>query len=77
MVENRSIRSKLVFTEPRADEGDVYWDISTTSDGTKVSWALGGKLNYPEGRMMGPFLEGMLAPQLEKGLLNLKEMVEK
>ncbi len=73
----KSIRSKLVFSEPRSSEAVDSWNFEPVSEGTKVTWANTGNLSYPMGRWAGLFIERtMVAPTFERGLENLKEVCE-
>lgn len=73
---DRFIHSKLVFKEPMSSEADDYLRLEATATGTKVTWKNHGGLGYPVGRYFGLTLEGMLGPQFEKGLSNLKRVCE-
>lgn len=73
---NKSIRSKLIFKTPQEMESIDVWEFEAVSDGTKVTWISEGELGYPVGRLMGLFLEDMMAPNIEKGLKGLKREVE-
>ena len=43
---------------------------------TKVIWQNSGELPWPMARIMGPLINKNLNHQFEKGLSNLKKMVE-
>ena len=75
--ENKHIESALVFTAPMAMESKVFWDLEATATGTKVKWTTSGELDYPMGKIYGLFIDGSLGPDLEKGLANLKGLLEK
>jgi uncharacterized protein YndB with AHSA1/START domain len=70
------IESKLVFTEPNTMESKDIWLFETTGKGTEVTWRMTGELGYPGGRYLGLFIDGMLGPDFEEGLKNLKEFAE-
>ena len=74
---NKSIASKLAFTEPNSMESVATLTLESIPTGTKVIWSNEGKLDYPVGRLFGPFLDGMVGPDFEKGLMNLKKLAEK
>lgn len=76
LEEFKSIETKIIFTEPRQDEGSGYWTFEKTDNGTKVTWAMKGELAYPIGKIMGLFMDNMLGGDFEKGLANLKEVCE-
>ena len=73
---NTSIRSRLVFLEPFRMESDDVWEFDGSSGGSLVTWANEGTLEYPLMRFLGPFLDGMMGKDYEKGLHRLKTMVE-
>lgn len=77
VIPNQSLESRLAFTEPNSMESIATLKLETTPTGTKVTWSNHGKLDYPVGRLFGPFLDGMVGPDFEKGLLNLKNLSEK
>lgn len=73
---NQSVRSQLVFVAPQAVESEDIWHFNPTSSGTEVTWAMEGELDYPVGRYFGLIMDGMLGPDFEKGLDNLKKVTE-
>lgn len=73
---DRFIHSKLAFKEPMESEAFDYMRLEPTASGTRVTWRNEGSLPYPIGRYFGLGIEGMLGPQYEKGLANLKEVCE-
>ncbi len=77
VIPNKSIASRLAFTEPNSMESIATLTLEPTPSGTKVIWSNEGNLDYPIGRLFGPFLDGMVGPDFEKGLTNLKKLVEK
>ena len=82
--ENEYIASEITFiTMDKKDTSTAYvsWMFEdTTEDSTKtittVTWQIIGNANYPIGRYIGLFTDGMLGPDLEKGLSNLKKIME-
>ena len=74
--ENKSIKSKLEFFEPKMAASQIWWQLEPTANGTKATWTNRGDLSYPIERLFGPMLDGMLGPDFEKGLINLKKVVE-
>lgn len=74
--ENKSIKSDLIFLEPQAMKSYDVWEFEPAGAGTQVVWANVGELDYPVGRYFGLFLDQMMGPDFEKGLLNLKETCE-
>ena len=75
--QNKEIISKLTFLEPNRMESIAKIYLTPTQTGTKITWINEGNLDYPLGRIFGPFLDGMVGPDFEKGLMNLKKLVEK
>lgn len=73
---NQKIVSRLAFEEPQMFESDDIWTFEEIPEGTRVTWINEGKLSYPVNRIFGLFLDGMLGPDFEKGLTQLKEVVE-
>ncbi|MFQ5629996.1 MAG: SRPBCC family protein [bacterium] len=69
---NQSIHSAFVSKKPFEGTASVDWTFQATDSGTKVTWQFTGKNPYPTMRYMGLMVDGMLGPQLEKGLANLK-----
>ncbi len=62
------------------DGNDSFATYSLTAkgDSTQVVWSFDGDMGMnPIARYMGLMIEKMLAPDYEKGLKNLKEIVEK
>ncbi|MBX2799043.1 MAG: SRPBCC family protein [Myxococcales bacterium] len=54
------------------------WELQPTEGGTQVTWWLQADMgNNPIGRVMGTQMDGMIGPQYEEGLSNLKALVEK
>ncbi|MBI9035293.1 MAG: cation transporter [Bacteroidales bacterium] len=74
---NKSIVSRLIFTAPQAMESDDIWTFNTTDMGVKVVWTTANELSWPINRLFGLLLDGMIGPQMEKGLINLKEYCTK
>lgn len=51
------------------------WKFQVTENGTKVSWGMKGKMNFPY-RFLTLFIEKMAAPDFEEGLKGLKDYCE-
>ncbi len=73
---NKMIQSKLAFLAPYQSEASDSWTFESTTAGTKVIWHNTGELPYPVMRYMGLMMEGMLGPQFEQGLRDLKAQCE-
>jgi hypothetical protein len=53
-------------------------ELLPDAGGVKVVWSDGGDLGMnPTNRWFGLFLDGMIGPDFEKGLANMKKIVEK
>ncbi len=53
-------------------------ELAADAGGTKVFWVDAGDLGMnPMNRWFGLFLDGMIGPDFEKGLSNIKKIVEK
>jgi hypothetical protein len=72
----RSLRIALRFTEPDQMESAFVWTFTELPNGTRAVWAMEGVLSYPLERWMGLFFDGMMGPDFEKGLSQLKARVE-
>ena len=77
VIPNRLIKSELTFLRPQTSSADVTWLLKPTATGTETSWVFESALGYPVERIMGLFFESMLGPDLERGLSNLKKVLEK
>ena len=69
---------EIRFTEPFENTGNTYLITEITKDSTtKVRWGYTGKMKYPW-NFMALFMnmEEMPSPDLEKGLNNLKTLLE-
>ena len=77
--EGKRIDLELQFFEPFESTNDSY--ISTTpldSNHTRVTWSIKGEMPYPMNLMQLVFdMEQSLGQDLEKGLKNLKRILEK
>ena len=77
LVENKSIKSKLEFVLPWQGVALDLWDFEQIdSTTTKVNWTYSGKMDSYLMRYMNLAIEGMVGPQFEIGLTNLKELIE-
>lgn len=75
-VPNKMIKSELKFVEPFEAKSWDLWTFKPVQGGTEVVWANESDLDYPVGRYFGLFYDGMMGPDFEKGLQNLKELAE-
>jgi polyketide cyclase/dehydrase/lipid transport protein len=77
-IDNNHIYFDLEFLKPWKSHANDNWMFEQNGDGkTKVTWHNSGNLPWPIARLMGPLINKNLNHQFEKGLNNLKEMVEK
>jgi hypothetical protein len=76
IIPNKMIKSKLEFKEPFEAWSWDLWSFQPVRGGTKITWANEADLDYPVGRYFGLFYDGMMGPDFEKGLKNLKEFTE-
>lgn len=75
-VKNEKTRTELYF---EGYDNPNYADIIILKDNgaNKVTWTFEGDMgSNPIYKLMGLFMENMLGPSYEKGLKNLKELVE-
>lgn len=69
-----SILQKINFIKPYESEADVFWNLEKTKTGIQVSWGMEGKLGFMEKAYLvfqGNSMEAIIAPDYERGLLNL------
>lgn len=74
---NKRIDYILRFDEPKMNPSDIIFYFKSSSLGTQVTWINRGNLNYPIGRYFGLMMDGMLGPDFEQGLIQLKQMAER
>jgi len=73
----KSIDFNLVFEKPTSSSSQSYWRLESLGDGkTKVTWGTKGSLSYPFERYFGFFLPKMLTKSFDRGLENLKKILE-
>ncbi len=77
LLPDQEIVFSLEFLEPNPMKSTAKMKFEEVSGGTKVTWSNTGDLEYPVGRYFGPFLDGLVGPDFEGGLQNLKALVEK
>ena len=71
VVENKSVKSTIKFFAPQTGEGKIEWRLEPVENGTNLTWVFYSEMGYPVERFFGLMMEGMLGPQLEKGLENV------
>jgi len=78
--ENKHLKTGMSFEMEGAYTSDIY--LEPTDGGTKVTWTYDGDVSGAGmatsimGKVMGKFMDGMLGPDYEKGLSNLKTLAE-
>lgn len=79
MEEGTRIDYEIHFIEPFESTDYAYMTTVALNDSvTSVKWGFNGKMKYPMNLMMLFMdMEKMLAPDLQNGLNNLKEILEK
>jgi hypothetical protein len=76
-IDDTHIHFDLEFLKPWKSHAKDDWSFEKTGDNeTKVIWRNSGDLPWPMARLMGPLIIKNLSHQFEKGLNNLKQMVE-
>ena len=78
-TKNKSIRTEVIFLneEEEIGRGNGEWSFNDKNGVTQVSWSFIGDMgNNPVARWIGLMMDSMLGPQLEKGLINMKEYLE-
>jgi hypothetical protein len=76
--QNERIRLKLEFTRPMPAVNDVQFDLKPIGETrTEITWAMSGRNEFT-GKAMHAFMnmDKMVGSQFEKGLANLKALVE-
>jgi hypothetical protein len=77
-IDDSHIHFDLEFQKPWKSHANDNWLFEKQSEGeTKVDWQNSGDLRWPFARIMGPAINMMLNRKFEKGLNNLKQIVEK
>ena len=79
IADGERIDFELRFKEPFESTDYAYFTTEAVGDNqTRVQWGFNGKMPYPMNLMMLFMnMEEMLAPDLERGLANLKVVMEK
>jgi len=77
-IDDNHIYFDLEFLKPWKSHAKDNWTFEESENHkTKVTWHNSGDLPWPIARLMGPLINKNLNHQFEKGLHNLKEMVER
>lgn len=67
----------LELYDPNPSRSIAYFKIDENSLGVEVTWGVKGSLSYPIERVVGLFMEQLIAPDFERGLERLKERLER
>jgi hypothetical protein len=67
---DRLVAIKLEFFKPFAATRQGRFLLVPSAGGTQVTWSMEGKNNLM-GKVMAPFMDGMVGKEFEKGLANL------
>jgi hypothetical protein len=74
-VPDRSVTSDIDFGD--MGTAQATFTLEPVANGTRVTWDLDSDMGAgPIGRYFGPFLDRMVGPDYEKGLAQLKKLVE-
>ncbi len=74
-VPDRSVTSDIDFGD--MGTAKATFTLEPLANGTRVTWDLDSDMGAgPIGRYFGPFLDRMVGPDYEKGLAQLKKLVE-
>jgi len=75
LVKDKEIEFELEFLDPNPMKSTAKFILDPIENGTKVTWMTTGELEYPIGRYFGFFLDGLIGPDFEAGLGNLKTLL--
>lgn len=75
-IENESLSTELAFEGMNTGQGS--WKFETTENGTKVTWGMISDMSSPPvvGRLFGLLMDGMIGPDFETSLNDLKTVCE-
>lgn len=78
MIPNQTVEMKLTMTSPFNAENLVHYELTPEGNGTRFSWAMEGDGGFM-GKLITVFMdcEKMIAGEFEKGIAQLKTIVEK
>lgn len=76
--ENELLRFSVVREEPMESTGTTVWQFESMDENTtEVTWIDEMEMEYPLGRLSSFFIQPSLEEELDRGLDNLKALVEK
>ena len=74
VVKNRYLKMELRFEEPFKNVGQTYlYTQAISAHQTKVTWIMTGENKFPMS-LINLFIDGLLGKDLQKSLLNLKQL---
>lgn len=79
IVDNKEYESISTLLEfEGTPPGNGSWNFEKVSDGVKITWAMESDMTEPiiVGRYFGLLMDGFIGPDFEKGLSNIKNIVE-
>lgn len=78
LEENKTIGQDLDFEKPFKSHATTYMNLEPADGGTKVTWGMMGESGFISRIMMTLMggMDKMIGPDYEKGLANLKSLVE-
>lgn len=75
VIENEAVRTSLAFDG--MGEAQAWWLLEPEGGGTRVTWGLDSDMgNNPVGRWMGLALDNLVGADYERGLQQLRQIVE-
>jgi len=75
--DGKSIESSINFTRPMQNHGKTKFEITSLgTESTTVVWVFDSPSKFPMS-LFSPIFKRMLGKDLEKGLINLKSILEK
>jgi uncharacterized protein YndB with AHSA1/START domain len=78
-IQPKTIEIELSFERPFPGTSEVGFEFEPVADGTKVTWTISGEQSYIERAfclLMRLDMDEMIGKDYERGLANLKEVVE-
>ena len=78
VVPNELVEIKLDFLKPFASTSQTLWSVAKEGNGSKVMWTMDGRNEGLIPKTMSLFMkmDKMVGPDFERGLSNLKKLVE-
>jgi hypothetical protein len=76
-IPNQQVELELHMTAPFEATNQVVYELKTEGTATRFTWHMSGKNNLI-GKIIGVFIdcEKMVTPDFDKGIQNLKQIVE-